>query len=275
MTSDDLYGRLHESAAFVRERAGGREPTVGLVLGSGLSPFADHFDDRVVIPYGDIPHFPVSRVAGHAGNLVIGTKNGATCVAMQGRVHFYEGHSMQTVTFPARALVALGARTVIITNAAGGISHGAGTLMLIRDHINLFGDNPLCGENDERLGPRFPDMTYAYAPRLRDIARGVAADAGIELPEGVYAGVRGPTYETPAEVEMLRRLGGDAVGMSTVPETIAVNHMGGEVLGISCITNAAAGVGNETLSHDDVTKTAREVQATFLTLLGGVLEKLA
>ena len=245
------------------------------MLGSGLSPFADHFDDRVVIPYGDIPHFPVSGVVGHAGNLVIGTKNGATCAAMQGRVHFYEGYSMQTVTFPVRTLVTLGAKTVIITNAAGGISHGPGTLMLIRDHLNLTGDNPLHGPNDERLGPRFPDMTYAYAPRLRDIARAVATAAGIELPEGVYAGVRGPTYETPAEVEMLRRLGGDAVGMSTVPETIAVNHMGGEVLGISCITNAAAGIGNQALSHDEVTETARDVQATFLTLLGGVLERLA
>ena len=271
-----LFDRLEETVAFVRQRIGDRAPTVGLILGSGLGPFADQLDDAVAVPYGEIPHFPVSGVVGHDGTLVVGTLGGTCCVAMKGRVHYYEGHDLQTVTFPARTLVRLGAAALIITNAAGGIADGLapGTLMLLRDHLNLFGANPLRGHNDDRLGPRFPDMTRAYAPELRELARTAAAALDIQLAEGVYAGLPGPTYETPAEIAMLRTLGADAVGMSTVPETIVANHMGARVLGISCITNAAAGISGEALSHDEVTDTAKRVEATFQALLTRIIGQL-
>ncbi len=274
-TAEGLVDHLDDATAAIRHRAGDRQPRVGLILGSGLGPFANTFEDSLAIDYREIPHFPVSGVEGHAGRLVLGRVGGVECVAMQGRVHYYEGHDLRTVTFPARTLVRLGAEVLIITNAAGGISDtlDVGTLMLIRDHLNLVGDNPLRGFNDERLGPRFPDMTEAYAPALRDLARGAAEGLGLELAEGVYVGLAGPTYETPAEVEMLRRLGGDAVGMSTVPEVIVANHMGARVLGISCITNMAAGAGAE-LSHNDVTETAKKVESTFAALLTGILERL-
>ncbi len=273
---DDLIHRLEEATTLIRERAAGQRPSVGLILGSGLGPFADRFENRVAIDYRDIPHFPVSGVEGHAGRLVLGRAGGVDCVAMQGRVHYYEGHDLGTVTFPARALIHLGARTLIVTNAAGGIADrfDIGTLMLIRDHLNLFGANPLRGHNDKRLGPRFPDLTAAYAPALRSLAHRAAAAIDLTLEEGVYAGLAGPSYETPAEIEMLRRLGGDAVGMSTVPEVIVANHMGARVLGISCITNMAAGTGPE-LSHDDVTETAKLVESTFISLLTGILRQLA
>lgn len=271
-----LFDRLEETVSFLRGRAGTRAPTVGMILGSGLGSFADRFEDAVTIPYGEIPHFPVSNVVGHAGQLVIGSLAGVTCVAMQGRVHYYEGHDSSTVTFPARAMVRLGARTLIITNAAGGIGEKMtpGTLMLIRDHLNLFPDHPLRGENDDRLGPRFPDMTEAYAADLRALAHRAATAVGTSLPEGVYAGLSGPAYETPAEVQMLARLGADATGMSTVPEVIVANHMGARVLGISCITNAAAGLGDGTLSHDEVTATAARVRSTFEALLAEILREL-
>ena len=275
-TPESLVKRLDEASAMVLERAAGRQPRVGLILGSGLGPFADHFDDRIVIPYEEIPHFPASGVEGHAGRLVLGRAGGVECVAMQGRVHYYEGHDLGTVTFPIRTLIRLGARTLIITNAAGGIAERfeIGTLMLIRDHLNLFGANPLRGHNDSRLGPRFPDLSEAYSAKLRSLARRAGDKIRVSLEEGVYTGLAGPSYETPAEIEMLRRLGGDAVGMSTVPEVIVANHMGARVLGISCITNMAAGAGPE-LSHDDVTETAKLVESTFAALLTGILKELA
>lgn len=272
-----LYAQLQETTTFLRDRLDGRVPRVGLILGSGLGPYADKLERAVTVDYGDIPHFPRSTVVGHTGRLVVGERAGITCIAMQGRAHFYEGHPISAVTFPARTLVALGARTVIVTNAAGGIraDWDPGTLMLISDHINLTGNNPLLGANDERLGPRFPDMTHAYAPALRDLARGAAARVGVPLEEGVYIGLSGPTYETPAEVRMLRALGADATGMSTVPEVIVANHMGARVLGISCITNKAAGITGKPLSHDEVTQTAALVRERFQILLDAILADLS
>ncbi len=279
MTTDSapsLYDRLQEAAAFVRGRIGDRAPTVGLILGSGLGGFAERLEDAERIEYGDIPHFPVSSVVGHAGRLVVGSLNGVTCVAMQGRTHYYEGKSAQLISFPARVLITLGANTLIITNAAGGVnaSFEPGTLMLITDHLNLLPENPLRGVNDDRLGPRFPDMTTAYAPELHEVARAAAAELEVDLAEGVYASLTGPTYETPAEVRMLRTLGADATGMSTVPEVIVANHMGAKVLGISCITNKAAGMSDQPLSHDEVTETATRVRSTFESLLAGILGRL-
>src|SRR5438105_2438737 len=206
-------------------------PQVGLILGSGLGAYGDKLANASRIDYADIPHFPRSQVAGHKGCLVVGERAGARCIAMQGRVHMYEGHSAATVAFPARVLIALGAKVLIVTNAAGGLDPQwpPGTLMLIRDHLDLLRDHALRGPNDERLGPRFPDMTHAYAPELRAIAKQAAATAGIRLEEGVYVAMPGPTYETPAEVQMLRRLGADATGMSTVPEVVVARHMGARV----------------------------------------------
>jgi purine-nucleoside phosphorylase len=269
---NDLYEHVHEAAAAIRARTS-VVPQVGLILGSGLGGFAEKLERATAIDYGDLPHFPRSHVVGHKGRLVLGTRNGARCVAMQGRVHLYEGHSAQTVAFPARVLIALGAKVVIVTNAAGGLdpTWAPGTLMLIRDHINLLLDHPLRGPNDERLGARFPDMTTAYAPELRALVKRVAARAGISLAEGVYVASTGPTYETPAEVKMLRVLGADATGMSTVPEVIVARHMGARVIGISCITNHAAGITGSALSHDEVTETANRVRATFEDLLDGIL----
>ena len=272
----DLHDRIRDAVDAVRERTGDRRPTVGLILGSGLGGFADQLEDAVRVPYGELPGFPVSTVVGHAGTLVVGGMSGVTCVAMQGRVHYYEGHSAATVAFPARVLVALGARTLVVTNAAGGVnaSFEPGTLMLIRDHLNLLGDNPLRGENDDRLGPRFPDMTTAYPAALRSLAREASAELGVTLAEGVYASMSGPTYETPAEVRMLATLGADATGMSTVPEVIVANHMGARVLGISCITNKAAGITGEALSHEEVTETAARIRDTFQGLLRGIIGRL-
>lgn len=271
----DLYERVQEAAQAIRTRTR-VVPQVGLILGSGLGGFADRLEDATAIDYGDIPHFPRSHVVGHKGRLVLGTRGGARCVAMQGRVHLYEGHSAQTVAFPTRVLIALGAKVVIVTNAAGGLdpTWAPGTLMLIRDHINLLPDHPLRGPNDERLGPRFPDMTTAYAPELRALVKQVADRAGIALAEGVYVASTGPTYETPAEVKMLRGFGADATGMSTVPEVIVARHMGARVIGLSCITNHAAGITGHALSHDEVTETATRVRATFEGLLDGILGEL-
>lgn len=273
---DDLYDRVQTAAAFVRARLGGRAPQVGLILGSGLGGWADRLDDAVRIDYGDIPGFPRSHVHGHAGRLVIGRAGGTTCVAMQGRVHLYEGHSAQAISLPARVLIALGARVLVITNAAGGLrpAWAPGTLMLIRDHIDMLRDHPLRGPNDERLGPRFPDMTRAYAPELRALVKEVASARGIALEEGVYVAMPGPTYETPAEVRMLQHVGADATGMSTVPEVIVAAHMGARCIGISCITNKAAGITGEPLSHDEVTETAARVRGQFEGLLDGVVAAL-
>jgi purine-nucleoside phosphorylase len=273
-----LYDRIQAAAQAIRgrSRADLDPPQVGLILGSGLGSFADTFEQSVAIDYGDIPHFPRSHVVGHKGRLVLGKRGGASCVAMQGRVHMYEGHDASTVSFPARVLVALGAKVVIVTNAAGGLNPAwaPGTLMLIRDHLDLLRDHALRGPNDDRLGPRFPDMTHAYAPELRTLVRDVATDASISLQEGVYVAMPGPTYETPAEVKMLQILGADATGMSTVPEVCVARHMGARVIGISCITNQAAGITGQTLSHDEVTATATRVRATFEGLLDQILAAL-
>jgi purine-nucleoside phosphorylase len=249
---------------------------VAVVLGSGLGDFADHVGDAVTIPYGDIPHFPASRVMGHAGKLVAGTLAGKKVLALSGRVHVYEGHDMQTVTFAARTLGRLGVPRVILTNAAGGISPNCarGALMVIDDHINLIGNNPLVGPNDDRFGLRFPDMTYVYSQRLRAIADETSKATGVPIQHGVYVAVLGPSYETPAEIRAFRTLGADAVGMSTVPEAIALRHMGVEVLGISCITNAAAGVFPEPLHHSEVMETAQQVKGQFIALLEGIIGRL-
>jgi purine-nucleoside phosphorylase len=275
MSEPDLHDRIHAAAQAIRARCS-IAPQVGLILGSGLGGFADGLAGATAIDYGDIPHFVRSHVVGHRGRLVLGERAGARCVAMQGRVHLYEGHSAATVAFPARVLIALGARVLIITNAAGGINTAwpAGTLMLIRDHIDLLRDHALRGPNDDRIGPRFPDMSDAYAPELRALVHRTAATVeGIDLAEGVYAAMPGPVYETPAEIRMLRLLGADAVGMSTVPEVCAARHMGARVIGISCITNAAAGAGAP-VSHDEVTATAARVRTAFEGLLDAVLGAL-
>jgi purine-nucleoside phosphorylase len=276
MSELGLYDRIRAAAEVVRARAG-VVPQVGLILGSGLGGFADGLANATAIDYRDVPYFPRSHVVGHVGRLVLGERAGVRCIAMQGRVHLYEGHSAEIVGFPARVLIALGARILIVTNAAGGVNPAwpPGTLMSIRDHIDLLRDHALRGANDDRLGPRFPDMTTAYAPELRALVSRAAAAAGIELADGVYAAMPGPTYETPAEIRMLQVLGADAVGMSTVPEVCVARHMGARVIGISCITNQAAGITGHPLSHDEVTATAARVRARFERLLDAVLAALS
>jgi purine-nucleoside phosphorylase len=271
-----LYDQVMTAASAIRALCP-TPPQVGLILGSGLGGFADGLTGATAIHYGDIPGFPRSHVVGHEGRLVLGERAGVRCVAMQGRVHLYEGHSAQAVAFPARVLVALGAEVLIVTNAAGGLNPAwpPGTLMLIRDHIDQLRDHALRGPNDDRLGPRFPDMTTAYAPELRALAARAAARADIGLTEGVYVAMPGPSYETPAEIRMLQRLGGDAVGMSTVPEVCVARHMGARVIGISCITNQAAGITGAALSHGEVTDTATRVRAKFEHLLDAILGALA
>ena len=270
-----MDSKLSAAAEWLRGRLP-HPPLVGVILGSGLGDFADGVDERVTIPYGDIPGFPASAVVGHSGTLVAGTVRGVPTVVLSGRVHFYEGHPMPAVVFPARVLGLLGCRTVIVTNAAGGIdrSFKSGNLMLIEDHINLFGTNPLVGANDEDLGPRFPDMSDAYRKDLRSLALAVAKRQRILLKRGVYVGVHGPSYETPAEIRALRAWGADAVGMSTVPEVIALNQMGVGVLGISCITNMAAGVSKQKLDHREVLATTQRVKGDFVRLLTFLVQAL-
>jgi purine-nucleoside phosphorylase len=248
-------------------------PATAVVLGSGLGGFASSLDRAASIPYSDIPHWPVSNVVGHEGRLLIGEAAGRPIAALSGRAHFYEGHDLRTVTFGTRVLGVLGVKTLILTNAAGGINSGfaPGDLMVIDDHINLLGSSPLTGPNDERFGVRFPDLTNVYSPRLRHLADEAAAAQGLTLRHGVYAACHGPSYETPAEVRYLRTIGADAVGMSTVPEAIVARHMGIDVLGISCITNFAAGVLPQPLNHDEVLETAKRVRDTFIALLNGVI----
>lgn len=252
------------------------KPQIGLILGSGLGVLADEIENAVAISYSDIPHFTKSTVVGHKGQLVIGTLEGKTVVAMQGRFHYYEGHGLDAVVFPVRVMKALGVETILVTNAAGGIntSYQPGDLMLIADHINFTFRNPLIGPNDETEGVRFPDMSEAYSKRLRGVAKEIAKEQGISLQEGVYCGLTGPTYETPAEIRMLRILGGDAVGMSTVPEVIVARHIGLEVLGISCISNMAAGILEQPLNHEEVIETTERVKADFLKLVHGILAKM-
>lgn len=271
----EYYNRVAQAADALRGIAAER-PDVGVVLGSGLGDFASGLRESVALPYGDIPHWPASAVVGHAGKLAAGTLGGKRVAALSGRAHFYEGHTMQVATFATRVLGLLGVKTLILTNAAGGINLNfkPGTLMVIDDHINLMGTNPLVGENDERFGPRFPDMTEAYSRRLREVADAAAKAKGVPVAHGVYAALHGPSYETPAEIRYLRTIGADAVGMSTVPEAIVARHMGIEVLGISCITNMAAGVLPAPLDHDEVMETTRRVRGQFIALLEGILERL-
>jgi purine-nucleoside phosphorylase len=275
-TSPDIFTRAESAAAFVLSETKLR-PQIGLVLGSGLGAFADELSEAIRIPYEHIPTFPHSTAVGHAGQLVVGKAGDVPVAVMQGRVHLYEGYSASEVAFPVRVLGRMGIRAVILTNAAGGINleYGQGALVMIRDHINLQGQNPLTGANDERLGPRFPDMSYTYAKRYREIALEEARNLSIPPREGVYVALLGPSYETPAEIRYLRTIGGDLVGMSTAPEAIAARHMGMNVLAISCVTNMAAGVLNQPLNHEEVLETGRRVMGHFIALLRAVLPRIA
>jgi purine-nucleoside phosphorylase len=271
----EYYDQVQEAADLIRA-AVPEVPTIGVVLGSGLGDFAGSLAKAVSMPYDALPHWPASRVVGHEGRLVVGTSRNKTIAALAGRVHVYEGHDLKTVTFAVRVLGLLGVKTLILTNAAGGVntSFSQGALMVIDDHINLMGNNPLVGSNDDRFGPRFPDMSEVYSRRLRVEADRAGAAMGLKLPHGVYAGLLGPSYETPAEIQYLRTIGIDAVGMSTVPEAIVARHMGMKVLGISCITNMAAGVLPQPLNHDEVMETARRVRGQFIALLEGIIGRL-
>lgn len=266
-----IAARLEDCVFAVRKRISGPSPVVGVVLGSGLGGFADTLQGLVKIPYGDLPHMVTSTVAGHAGNLCFGRSADVPVVCMQGRVHLYEGHEVDRVVQGVRVMARLGVRCVLITNAAGGLAPtwSPGDLMVIADHINMTGNSPLIGLDDEAFGPRFPDMSEAYDRGLRETLHGVAREAGVPLREGVYAAMLGPQYETPAEIRMLRAIGADAVGMSTVSEVIALRHMGVRVGGLSCITNLAAGVGARPLAHAEVEATARSSEAALLKLLTG------
>jgi purine-nucleoside phosphorylase len=267
-----LFEQAAAAAAYIRARTL-LAPTIGIVLGSGLGAFADKIGDAVAIPFAEIPHFPKSTVPGHSGRLVIGALDGIPVAVMQGRVHAYEGYSPQEVTFPVRVLGLLGIKTLIVTNAAGGIRPGLkqGELVLLSDHINFTGGNPVAGANDERFGPRFFDVSEAYSKRLLRLAAATAERAGFPLAEGVYLGVLGPSFETPAEIRAFHALGADLVGMSTVQEVIVARHMGIEVLGISCVTNLAAGIQLEPLSHEEVMETGRRATARFTQLLTALL----
>lgn len=269
------YDEVLETTQWLQERIEG-PVEMGLILGSGLGALANDFEESQAFDYKDIPHFPVSTVEGHAGRLVFGTCQGRKVVAMQGRFHFYEGWTLDKVTFPVRIFKLLGCSYMIVTNSSGGINIDwtPGDLMLIKDHINLTGANPLVGHNDDRFGPRFPDMSDAYRINLRRHAMRTARKLNIKLRTGVYAGVLGPSYETPHEIKMMRRMGADAVGMSTVPEVIVANHMGINVLGISCITNMAAGVSAQPLTHDEVTENAEKARESFTSLLHEIIKTL-
>ena len=271
----DDYSRAEEAAAFLRARTKLR-PKIALVLGSGLGSFADQLTDAVHVPFHDIPHFPRPTAEGHAGQLVIGTLGHAPIVCMKGRVHYYEGYSMRDITFPVRVFGRLGIKALILTNAGGGVneSYTQGCLVVLKDHINLQGSSPLIGANDERFGPRFLDMTQAYFRPYRQIALEAGKRLGIDIFEGVYAAVFGPAYETPAEIRMMRTLGADVVGMSTVAEVIAARHMNLRVLGISCVTNMAAGMLDQPLSHAEVLETGERVKGKFIQLLETIMPQV-
>lgn len=266
---------IDEAVRIIRQRTD-LVPEVGMILGSGLGDYADRIENPVKIPYQDIPNFPVSTVAGHAGQFVLGNRNGKTVIAMQGRIHYYEGYTQRQITLPVRIMKRLGVQNMLLTNACGGVnlSFAPGTLMMISDHINYSGSNPLLGPNFEIDGPRFPDMSRVYPKELRDKLRQCAAREGIALQEGVYMMFSGPCYETPAEVRMARTLGADAVGMSTVPEGIVCAHCGIPVLGISCITNYAAGILDQPLSHQEVVETAARVKDTFVQVVDLILKEV-
>jgi purine-nucleoside phosphorylase len=272
----DAYDKIMAAVEFIRSRSP-LTPRVGVVLGSGLGEFAAAVAGQTAIAYSDIPHFKKVSVAGHAGRLVLGTVGAVEVAVLQGRYHYYEGHAIDDVVFPVHVLGLLGAKSLLLTNAAGGIGRELrpGDLMVIRDHINLMGVNPLRGANDERLGPRFPDMSAVYHPALQDIIAAAQKDLGLAGRRGVYLALSGPSYETPAEIRMLAALGADAVGMSTVPEAVCARHMGLRVAGISCITNLAAGISAQPLSHKEVTETAERVKGDFIKLLKLVVPQLA
>lgn len=269
------YDEIEEAAAVLRQSLA-PVPEIAVILGSGLGDFAEGLTDATTVPYEQIPQWPVSRVVGHAGRLVAGGVAARRVIALAGRSHLYEGHSMRVVTFATRVLGRLGVKTLIVTNAAGGINlrFSTGALMVIDDHLNFMGTNPLVGPNDDRLGVRFPDMSEVYSARLRGLAAEVAQHMGLAIEHGVYVAVHGPSYETPAEIRAFRVLGADAVGMSTVPEAIVARHMGVDVLGLSCITNMAAGVLPQPLVHDEVMETARRVRGSFVALLEGIIGRL-
>lgn len=272
---DGMLEKLEATVACVRQRTELR-PTVGVILGSGLGQLVERMSDTVAIDYAELPHFPTPTVAGHAGRLVLGRIGGVEVLAMQGRFHFYEGHDMRTIAVPTVFMQRFGVRTLVVSNSAGGINRDfvPGDLMLITDHINLVGTNPLIGLNDERLGPRFPDMTEPYSLRLIALAEAAASDMGVKLRQGVYAGLSGPYYETAAEIRYLERIGADAVGMSTVPEVIVARYLGMEVLGISCVTNMATGIAKVKHAHAEVVRIANEASERFCTLVAATIEKL-
>ena len=271
----NMFDRINESANFIKSKSD-IQPKIGLILGSGLGVLGDEIEKATKIKYNDIPNFPISTVEGHAGCLVLGELEGKSVVAMQGRFHYYEGYSQQEITFPVRVMKALGVETIIVTNAAGGANKDfkPGDLMIIKDHINLSGSNPLIGKNEDKLGPRFPDMSTAYTPKYIDVVRQCAKELNIDVQEGVYAFFSGPTYETPAEVRMAQILGADAVGMSTAPEVIVASHSKMEVIGISCITNMAAGILDQPLDHEEVIETTQKVKAEFLSLVKSVVNDI-
>jgi len=272
----DQWSLAGESVDFIRGKTSLR-PQIALVLGSGLGAFADDLADRVVLPYSAIPHFPVSSAEGHAGNLVIGRVEDVAVAAMQGRVHYYEGHTMLRITFPMRVFCRLGIKGVLLTNAAGGISPKLkpGCLVVISDHINLQGTNALIGANEDRFGPRFPDMTEAYSKELRKLALAEGKRQGIDIFEGVYAAVPGPSYETPAEIRFLRTIGADVVGMSTVAEVLVARHCGMKVLAISVVTNMAAGILDQPINHSEVLETGQRIRGQFSQLLQALIPRLS
>ncbi|MEO3944445.1 purine-nucleoside phosphorylase [Gorillibacterium sp. CAU 1737] len=275
MTNQTILDRIAASADYIASKSP-LKPEIGLILGSGLGILADLVENPTVLPYEEIPEFPVSTVEGHAGELVLGTVKGRAVILLKGRFHLYEGYEADTVSFPIRVMKKLGVKTLIVTNAAGGVNvdFDPGDIMIITDHINFMGKNPLVGPNASELGVRFPDMSEPYSRRLGKLADEAAAEKGYRLRRGVYAAMLGPCYETPAEIRMLRVVGADAVGMSTVPEVIVARHAGIEVLGFSCITNMAAGILDQPLSHSEVMETADRVKDQFLDLILTILEKL-
>lgn len=267
--------KIYESAQYIKSKLN-VNPEIGLILGSGLGVLADEIENKVIIKYEEIPNFPVSTVEGHEGQLVVGNLEGKTVIAMQGRFHYYEGYSIQEATLPIRVMKALGVNTVVVTNAAGGVNKDfmPGDLMIITDHINFSGNNPLIGPNDSELGVRFPDMSSVYTPELIKLTEDTAKELEIKVKKGVYTFMTGPSYETPAEIRMLQIIGSDAVGMSTVPEVIIASHANMNVLGISCITNMAAGILDQPLNHEEVIETTQKVKSEFINLIKNSLKKM-
>lgn len=269
-----LKEKLNQAAQHIQSK-NKTKPLVGVVLGSGLGAFVDGIENKTIIPYNEIPHFKKTTVAGHDGKLILGSIKGVDVVVLQGRFHFYEGHALEEVVFPVKLLAHLGIEMLVLTNAAGGInlSYKPGDLVIIEDHINLTGHNPLVGPNDESEGPRFPDMSHAYHPGLVSILEESSRELGVKTQKGVYVGVLGPTYETPAEIRMFRIMGGDVVGMSTVPEAIVANHLGLKVCGVSCVTNMGAGIIDQALKHEDIKDEALKIMEGFTSLLNNAISQ--